>query len=76
MQEQLRTFGTPQENVQPNLVTKDGTLAEELTKSRMLGVRLAGRVASMKRGPEVRDHDAVFHTTSQNKKLKEALKDF
>ncbi|EEP79595.1 predicted protein [Uncinocarpus reesii 1704] len=45
---QLRTllepFNQPQTNVQPNLVTKDGQLAAELDRMRMLLAKVAGKV--------------------------------
>lgn len=41
-----KPFGNPVENVQPNLVTKDGKLHGELERTRMLAVRLAAEVES------------------------------
>ncbi|KAF2426271.1 hypothetical protein EJ08DRAFT_638083 [Tothia fuscella] len=45
--EPIRNAG---ETVQPNLVTRDGALAEELARSRRLGIRVAGRVAGLRGG--------------------------
>jgi hypothetical protein len=44
----LEPIRDPQANVQPNLVTRDGALAEELGRSKTLGIRVAGRVAGLK----------------------------
>ncbi|KAL4970237.1 kinetochore subunit FTA4 family protein [Aspergillus stella-maris] len=41
----LEPFCEPQENVQPNLVTRDGELVQELEKMRMLVARVSGRMA-------------------------------
>ncbi|OJJ49901.1 hypothetical protein ASPZODRAFT_139247 [Penicilliopsis zonata CBS 506.65] len=40
----VEPFRSPQENIQPNLVTRDGELARELDKMRMLVARAAGRI--------------------------------
>jgi hypothetical protein len=40
----LQSFEDPQENVQPNLVTRDGELAKELSRMRTLSARVAGRL--------------------------------
>jgi len=37
----------PQKNVQPNLVTRDGELAAELARSRMLSARLESRLGGL-----------------------------
>ncbi|EED21592.1 conserved hypothetical protein [Talaromyces stipitatus ATCC 10500] len=42
----LEPFKNPQENIQPNLVTRDGELVREIDKMRMLVARVAGRVSS------------------------------
>ncbi|KAL2824911.1 kinetochore complex Fta4 of Sim4 subunit, or CENP-50-domain-containing protein [Aspergillus cavernicola] len=44
LQRLLEPFREPQENVQPNLVTRDGELARELEKMRMLVARASGRI--------------------------------
>ncbi|KAL4978425.1 kinetochore Sim4 complex subunit Fta4 [Aspergillus desertorum] len=41
----LEPFREPQTNVQPNLVTRDGELVQELEKMRMLVARVSGRIA-------------------------------
>lgn len=40
----LEPYRKPQENIQPNLVGRDAPLATELTKTRTLAIRVAGRV--------------------------------
>ena len=45
LREMLEPLRDPQSNVQPDLVTKDGALAEELAKTKALGIRVAGGVA-------------------------------
>ncbi|PKY08840.1 putative kinetochore protein fta4 [Aspergillus campestris IBT 28561] len=44
LQELLEPFGNPQENIQPNLVKRDGELVQELEKMRMLAARVGGRI--------------------------------
>ena len=48
LQELLEPFGKPQENIQPNLVTRDGELVQELEKMRMLAARVGGRMEQNK----------------------------
>jgi hypothetical protein len=49
LQDELDFLKGPANSVQPNLVTRDGPLALELTKSRALATKLAGRVSGLKR---------------------------
>lgn len=44
LQDLLEPFGNPQENIQPNLVKRDGELVQELEKMRMLAARVGGRI--------------------------------
>jgi uncharacterized protein YlxW (UPF0749 family) len=44
----LEPFENPQKNIQPNLITKDGELVQELEKMRMLVARVGGRIAQQK----------------------------
>ncbi|KAL2871762.1 kinetochore subunit FTA4 family protein [Aspergillus lucknowensis] len=44
LQRLLEPFCKPQNNVQPNLVTRDGDLVRELEKMRMLVARVSGRM--------------------------------
>lgn len=48
----LEPFDEPQNNIQPNLVTRDGELVRELEKMRMLVARVSGRIAQTQT-----DHD-------------------
>ncbi|THC96144.1 hypothetical protein EYZ11_004365 [Aspergillus tanneri] len=45
----LEPFQAPQENIQPNLVTRDGELMQELEKMRMLVARVGGRINQSQR---------------------------
>ncbi|KKK12690.1 kinetochore protein [Aspergillus ochraceoroseus] len=45
LQHLLEPFQEPQSNIQPNLVTRDGELVQELEKMRMLVARVSGRMA-------------------------------
>lgn len=59
LQHLLDPFKQPQKDIQPNLVTRDGELAQELEKMRMLVARVGGRIAQQKRGsniPEDREY--------------------
>lgn len=40
----LEPFSDPQTNIQPNLVTRDSQLGEELDRMRMLVAKVAGRI--------------------------------
>ncbi|KAJ5904267.1 hypothetical protein N7504_006650 [Penicillium tannophilum] len=44
----LEPFKEPQVAIQPNLVTRDGELAQELEKMRMLMARVSGRISQQK----------------------------
>ncbi|KAL2006401.1 hypothetical protein VTN00DRAFT_9069 [Thermoascus crustaceus] len=48
LQTLLEPFKDPQKNVQPNLITRDGELGQELDRMRMLVARVAGRVGQRK----------------------------
>lgn len=43
----LEPLSDPQTNVQPNLVTRDGELSQELDRTRILLARVTGKVAEM-----------------------------
>jgi hypothetical protein len=53
MREMVRPLREPKENVQPNLVTRDGELNAELEKTKMLAVLLAAQIqkAGLRLGP-------------------------
>lgn len=46
----LEPFTNPQKDIQPNLVTRDGELASEIERMRMLVARVGGRIAQQKPG--------------------------
>ena len=48
VQRLLEPFEDPQKDIQPNLITKDGELVQELDKMRMLVARVGGRIAQQK----------------------------
>jgi hypothetical protein len=75
LQKQLHTLKNPQDFVQSSLVTRDGTLVDELSKSKMLGIGVAGRVAGTKRSLSTADNDESFTALSQKEKIKRVLKD-
>ena len=56
LQTLLEPFTNAQENVQPNLVTRDGELGKELERMRILLARVTGRVS------EMRDQGLVSHS--------------
>jgi hypothetical protein len=49
LQNMMEPFRDAQNSIQPNLVTRDGPLADELTKSKALGIRVAGRLTGMEK---------------------------
>ncbi|KAF7113685.1 hypothetical protein CNMCM5793_003041 [Aspergillus hiratsukae] len=48
LQSLMEPFTEPQNNIQPNLVTRDGELVQELEKMRMLVARVGGRIEQSK----------------------------
>ncbi|CEO58982.1 hypothetical protein PMG11_03674 [Penicillium brasilianum] len=50
LQRLLGPFKDPQKDIQPNLVTRDGELVQELEKMRMLAARVGGRISQQKQG--------------------------
>jgi len=44
LKKELAPLNHPQKNIQPNLVTKDGELSQELDRMRVLLARVAARV--------------------------------
>lgn len=44
----IAPFADPQQSVQPNLVTKDGPLAAELERTRLLAAKLAYQIEKSK----------------------------
>lgn len=56
----LEPFKNPQESIQPNLITRDGELAQELEKMRMLVARVGGRIAQQKSRSEIHDEEYLL----------------
>jgi hypothetical protein len=71
LQKLLKPLKNPQESVQPNLVTRDSLLADELAKSKALGIRVAGGIARMNErgGSEERDEDDDIVMVNESQKL-------
>lgn len=65
----LEPFKNPQENIQPNLLTRDGELVREIDKMRMLVARVAGRVNNSRVVRPVDDGSATIPTTDPEEKL-------
>lgn len=49
----VEPFKDPKNDIQPNLITKDGELVQELEKMRMLVARVGGRIAQQKKSSGV-----------------------
>ena len=75
LRKQIEMLRRPNDSVQPNLVTRDGVLVDELSKSKMLGIGVAGRVAGMKRPLSDANNDEPFTIGSQTEKIKRVLKE-
>ncbi|KAJ5771296.1 uncharacterized protein N7511_003347 [Penicillium nucicola] len=58
LQRLLEPFKDPLKDIQPNLITKDGELVQELEKMRMLVARVGGRIAQQKQSSDIPEtHD-------------------
>lgn len=69
----LEPFKNPQENIQPNLVTRDGELIREIDKMRMLVARVAGRV-NQSNVARLRDDDSeTFLPTDADERMAKLL---
>ena len=65
LQSMLAPFENAQENVQPNLVTRDGELGKELERMRVLLARVTGRVEEMKsRGAGAEPREMIPEVTN------------
>jgi hypothetical protein len=69
-QDFIQPIKDPQSSVQPNLVTRDGPLADELARSKTLGIRVAGRVAGLDGDG---DGDADVDMIDQDEKVRRIL---
>ena len=86
MQQKLNTYRTllsllepyrnPQENIQPNLITRDAPVAPELTKMRTLAIRVAGRIGEKFKDaqvPSTEEEDVDMAEVNGNDKLDKIL---
>jgi hypothetical protein len=62
----------PQANIQPNLITRDGELVQEIDRMRMLVARVAGRV-NQTRVVQLGDQSATVPSTDPDQKLEAVL---
>jgi hypothetical protein len=62
----------PQANIQPNLITRDGELVQEIDRMRMLVARVAGRV-NQTRVVQLGDRSATIPSTDPDQKLEAVL---
>jgi hypothetical protein len=75
----LEPYRQPRENIQPNLVNRDASLASELAKSRTLAIRVAGRVqekfgeSRQEEDAERHEDDAMEDTVDDGEKLKSIM---
>ncbi|PYH98558.1 kinetochore protein fta4 [Aspergillus ellipticus CBS 707.79] len=60
LQRLLEPFQEPQKNIQPNLVMRDGELAQELEKMRMLVARVGGRIEQGKKKTDNQGNDTAY----------------
>lgn len=68
----MEPFKDPQKNIQPNLITRDGELAQELDKMRILVARVAGRLSQSRR-IQREDQSATVPLTDPDQKLAAVL---
>ena len=59
LQELLRPYEHPQENIQPNLVTKDGEMSKELDRMRVLLARVSARMGEHSGPPQEKARNEV-----------------
>lgn len=62
----------PQANIQPNLITRDSELVQEIDRMRMLVARVAGRVSQTRVIP-LGDRSATIPSTDPDQKLAAVL---
>ncbi|KAB8232657.1 hypothetical protein ETB97_009306 [Aspergillus alliaceus] len=74
LQRLLEPFQEPQQNIQPNLVTRNGELMQELEKMRMLVARVGGRIQQSKKQHGGSQEDPASYPLGSGQKL-EALLD-
>lgn len=67
LQQLLEPFTEPQKNVQPNLVTRDGELTEELDRMRKLVARVGARINQGKRKRDDYESNSSYSLGSEQK---------
>jgi hypothetical protein len=67
LQTLLEPFANAQENIQPNLVTRDGELGKELERMRILLARVTGRVKEMKDAGLISHSDGMTAASNEQK---------
>lgn len=72
LQRLLEPFEDPQNDIQPNLITKDGELVQELEKMRMLVARVGGRITQQKRSSGV-PGNRTYSLPGSDRRLEELL---
>lgn len=78
LQRALAPLRDAQRKIQPNLVSRDGPLEEELGRSKVLGIRVAGKVAGLQLdGPSAEpgadDGNDKMAIVDEDEKLKRLL---
>ncbi|KAJ5676983.1 uncharacterized protein N7477_002616 [Penicillium maclennaniae] len=68
----IEPFKDPQMDIQPNLVTRDGELIQELAKMRMLVARVGGRIAQQKRSNNIQE-DQEYLLPGSDRRLEALL---
>lgn len=63
----LEPYQDSQKHIQPNLITRDGELVQELEKMRMLVARVGGRIAQQKKGSGLREEQEYLLPGSKRK---------
>ncbi|KAJ5351450.1 hypothetical protein N7452_000424 [Penicillium brevicompactum] len=72
MRRLLEPFEDPQKDIQPNLITRDGELVQELEKMRMLVARVGGRIAQQKRNSSVPENTS-YSLPGSGQRLEELM---
>jgi len=67
LQALLRPFENAQDNIQPNLVTRDGELSKELDRMRILLARVTGRISEVKESNPSKGHQGPPGLSNEQK---------
>lgn len=67
LQRLLEPYQDSQKDIQPNLITRDGELVQELEKMRMLVARVGGRIAQQKKRNALREEQEYLLPGSKRK---------